>query len=110
MNKTILTAFIILASSLVYAGDLCDVLDCEGFADALIAEDSRGWFFNRYDKGSAKLDSVWESRSGMKTEVKIDYTYNGGRRGWAELRFYDDEFQCIRYHDFPNTCRSYIGP
>lgn len=109
MNRTILAAFIILASSLVHAGNLCDeALDCEGFADAFITEDSRGWFFNRYDRGSARLDRVWESRSGMKTEVRIDYTYNGGRHGWAEFRFYDDEFQCVRYHDFPDTCRSHM--
>lgn len=99
-----LTAMLAVAN----AGNLCDQYDCVGHADSIITEDSRSWFFNRYDRGSAKLNNVWESPSGLKTKVKIDYTYNGGRYGWAELQYYDGEFQCIRYHDFPDDCRS--GP
>ena len=107
MGKIISAFFIISVSSVVHAGNLCDEFDCVGHADAIISDDSRSWFINSYDRGSAKLSNVWESRSGMKTKVKIDYTYNGGRYGWAELQYYDGEFQCIRYHDFPGDCRSH---
>lgn len=101
-------AFSIINISNAYSRNLCDDYDCVGYADSIIAEDSRSWFINSYDRGSASLSSVWESPSKLTTKVKIDYTYNGGVYGWAELRFRDGEFQCIRYHDFPNDCRS--GP
>lgn len=92
------------------SANFCDRYDCVDFADSIISQDSRSWFMNRYDRGSARLDrsSVWESPSGMKVRYRVNYTYNGGRGGWAELELRDGEFQCIRYHDFPNDCRS--GP
>lgn len=84
----------------------CDKYDCEGTADRTISKDSRSWFFNNYDEGSARVRKVWESPSGMKAKITVDYTYNGGRRGWVEIEARDGEVYCLRYHDFQNECRT----
>ncbi|MGX3066501.1 hypothetical protein [Ursidibacter arcticus] len=110
-KKALFIAFSLMGiSPLTLAENFCSKYDCERFADQIIEDDSRSWFFNRYDRGSAELvrNSVWESPSGLKTKYRVNYTYNGGIRGWAELELRDGEFYCIRYHDFPNDCRT--GP
>ncbi|MDO4698529.1 MAG: hypothetical protein Q4A60_07645 [Pasteurellaceae bacterium] len=110
MNKKALLITMMLSSIPTFASakNTCDKYDCQGLAESIIREDSRSWFFNRYDKGSAKLvkSSVWESPSGLKMKFRVNYTYNNGSKGWAELELRDGEFYCIRYHDFPNTCRT----
>lgn len=110
-NKTLLIASALMAvSTFASAKNFCDKYDCEGLADDIITQDSRSWFINSYDRGSAQLikKSVWQSPSGLKVKYKVNYTYNGGRSGWAELEVRDGEFYCIRFHDFPNDCRT--GP
>lgn len=107
---------LLLSSSFLFSttawaeSNFCQKYDCTGFAENIIRQDSRSWFFNRYDYNSATLDksSIWQSPSGIKVTYKVNYTYNGGRSGWAELTFNDGEFVCIRYWDFPSDCRS--GP
>jgi hypothetical protein len=91
----------------VNAAGFCNRHDCEGGADATIAADATGWFMNRYDKGSATVREVWESDSGFKVILTVDYTYNGGRRGWAKIELHDGAVYCITFHDFPNECRTH---
>lgn len=111
MRKLVLFTLALMPfSTTLSAKNFCDKYDCEGLAEDIIAQDSRSWFINRYDHGSVEVieKSVWESPSGLKVKYKVNYTYNGGRSGWAELQLKDGEFYCIRYHDFPNDCRT--GP
>jgi hypothetical protein len=107
LNFMVATGLLVIFSiTNAYAG-FCDKYDCEGTADRTISDDSESWFFNRYDKGSAKVRSVWESPSGMIVKITVDYTYNGGRKGWVEIEGHDGIVYCLRYHDFPNECRTH---
>jgi hypothetical protein len=95
-----------ILSNNVYAG-FCNKYTCERNADEFISNDASSWFFNRYDRGSAKVRDVWESPSGMKVILTVDYTYNGGRNGWVEMEIHDGVLYCLRYHDFQNECRTH---
>ena len=98
--------FFLLLISVIYShAHICDRVNCERIADRLITEDSKSWVWNRYDRGSVELVTTYGRRNGNEG-FKVNYTYNGGVRGWAKIfltRFGD--FVCIVYHDFPNTCR-----
>jgi hypothetical protein len=89
-----------------YAG-LCDRYACEKSADEIISRDARGWLMNRYDQGSARVRDVLESSSGRRATLTVDYTYNGGMKGWVEIELDDGAAKCLRYHDFQHTCRNY---
>lgn len=107
MKKVFLSLFLIL--SLVISpnsfANFCNRYDCSRIADLIIANDSRSWFLNRYDYGSAEVVDSWETKSQRKARVKVYYTYNNGSSGWAELYFDNGQFDCIRYWDFPDSCR-----
>lgn len=74
--------------------------------DTILAEDARGWFLNRYDYGSVSNVTVLDNgkRSGVQ-RIRADYTYNGGQYGWVVLEAREGQEMCLRYWDFPNTCR-----
>ena len=99
-----ITGILVTLSSDANAG-LCERYACRETADNVIGLDAKSWFLNRYDNGSAKIREVWESPSGIKATLTVDYTYNGGTRGWVEMEIRDGEVYCLRYHDFKNTCR-----
>ena len=65
-------------------------------ADA-IGQDSQSWSFNRYDVGS--LTNVRIDNASGITQVRGDYTYNGGRRGWISGRLANGKVGCVVYHD-----------
>jgi hypothetical protein len=103
----IITFWILFFSSTSAMAGFCDRYDCVAQAESIIGEDSSSWFMNRFDRGSVRFNKItFEAPSGLKVRFKVDYTYNGGREGWAEIEVIDGEFSCIRYHDFPNDCRS----
>lgn len=104
MKKYLIAAAVAFLPTLAQA-DFCDRYDCNGSADRWIRDDARSWFMNRYDRGSARVVDVWESPSGIDVELTVDYTYNGGRRGWVEIQVFDGRIRCLRYHDFQDTCR-----
>jgi len=105
-NFIISVSFLLLTStSYLSASGFCSEHDCVAAADGIITEDSRSWFWNSYDRGSAKMNRVIFD-NGTKVKFKVNYTYNHGSSGWAILEVYEGEFSCIRYHDFPNECRS----
>jgi len=103
--KIVCATLLMVISTAVSASDICRKYDCEEFANRLISYDARSWFFNRYDYNSAEVVRSWSSSS-YKDKVLVDYTYNNGRSGWAELVFHEGEFHCVRYHDFANECRT----
>jgi len=75
-------------------------------AEVVIGHDARSWFMNRFDHGSVYFDEVvMESGDGSSGTFRVRYSYNGGLPGWAELEIRNNSFNCIRYHDFPSTCR-----
>lgn len=105
MKKLFATGLLAILPSIASAEGFCDRYDCQGTADKIIYEDARSWFMNRYDRGSATVRDVWESTSGLDVTLTVDYTYNGGSRGWVEIETYDGRVKCLRFHDFANTCR-----
>ena len=57
---------------------------CTSLADEAIAYDSQREFFNRYDQGSAFFNKMSENSEWNKSFF-VDYTYNNGHYGWAEI-------------------------
>lgn len=106
-RKLLFSMIVVVCSSIASAKNFCDEYDCRGLAEAIITADSRSWFFNRYDYGSTELvrSSIRESGYGNVT-YRVNYSYNNGSPGWAELKIVDGDFFCIRYHDFQNQCRT----
>jgi TPR repeat protein len=78
--------------------------DYRELLDKAVADDSEGWNFNRYDRGSMRSISVL-SRDPVKTIIRGSYTYNGGQAGWVEATLINDRLSCLRYWDISNTCR-----
>lgn len=72
-----------------------------------VAGDSTHWSFNSYDYGSLSFDKVKLRHPNNSIAVaRADYTYNHGRKGWVEGRFYSDgSLECITFHDKADTCR-----
>jgi hypothetical protein len=108
---------VIFSITNAYAG-LCDeyfsaeyYTSCEKGVDEIISKDARGWWVNRYDQGSARLrrddTRASFSSSGVNLTLTVDYTYNGGMKGWVEIEIVGGVVKCLRYHDFQNTCRSH---
>jgi len=94
-----------LLSSFSIASNFCSEYNCGQFADRIIAQDSNSWSWNRYDRGSAVYNGDYRTLTNGKA-FKVNYTYNNGRSGWALIKLtrYND-FNCIVFHDYPNTCR-----
>jgi len=78
--------------------------DLDVLMDRVITTDSRGWWINRYDRGSVRNTRVIATgpRSGI---VVSDYTYNNGVAGWVRAHVVNGEFRCVEYHDFAGSCR-----
>ncbi len=72
--------------------------------DRIILTDSRGWMFNRYDRGSVRNTRV-AATNGRDAVVESNYTYNGGMVGWVRAYVLGDRLACVEYHDFPGRCR-----
>jgi hypothetical protein len=72
--------------------------------DRVILTDSRGWMFNRYDRGSVRNTRV-AATNGRDAVVESNYTYNGGTLGWVRAYIRGDRLACVEYHDFPGSCR-----
>lgn len=72
--------------------------------DRVILTDSRGWMFNRYDRGSVRNTRV-AATNGRDAMVESSYTYNGGVSGWVRAFIIGDRLACVEYHDFPGRCR-----
>ncbi len=72
--------------------------------DRVILTDSRGWMFNRYDRGSVRNTRV-AATNGRDAIVQSDYSYNGGMSGWVRAFIIGDRLACVEYHDFPGRCR-----
>lgn len=109
LNKSLLiSAVLISSSSYTIAKNICDDIPCERLAEEIIDMDSRSWFFNRYDRGSTELVRNSVRQNGSNVTYRVNYSYNRGSPGWAEIKIVDGEFFCIRYHDFQNECRT--GP
>ncbi len=77
--------------------------------DDLIAEESRAWMMNQYQKGSVTNDQVKRDAQGRPSEVDANYGYLGmGRpyKGAVRVTFRDGAPECLYFSDFPTTCRA----
>jgi hypothetical protein len=78
----------------------------ESVIDQIVSIDSRGWMFNSYAPGSASNAKVTlHDRSGANYSIVATYRYSTGNTGWVEARFSNGVISCVRYHNFPATCR-----
>ena len=101
--KKLLSVLIVLTISA--SAHICGSINCERLADRLISQDSKSWVLNRYDRGSAEKVDTYARKNGNEG-FKVNYTYNGGSRGWAKILVTrHGDFVCIVYHDYPNSCR-----
>ena len=78
--------------------------------NTIISADSQTWSMNRFTRGSVydlKIASL--SLDGRSMTVRGNYLYGfmspGRSVGWLELKITDGKANCLRYHDFSNTCR-----
>lgn len=78
------------------------------WVDSIITQDSRGWYFFRYDYGSVN-DVSTERRSQNEYVVNAHYTYNSGQRGWAKIVVINNRFNCIEFWN-EGVCRGLREP
>jgi hypothetical protein len=63
-----------------------------------IEQDSQSWALDQYDRGSLTNVRVLENDGGMPV-VRGYYTYNGGWRGWVQVRIASGQVDGILYHN-----------
>ncbi len=74
--------------------------------DAVIRQDSQGWWLNSYDRGSVhNVRITYASPDGRGYAARATYTFNDGASGWVEMVVRDDALICLRYWD-DGSCRS----
>jgi hypothetical protein len=79
--------------------------------DNIVARDSLGWVTNRYDPDSmSNVTVLARSPDGAPLRLRGNYTYNNGFSGWVEAEFADGKLNCLRFHDFADTCRPLRQP
>lgn len=83
--------------------------------DAIVTEDSRRWFSNRYIKGSMRnLEIRSVANNGQDFVMVGHYTYNGsllqGADGWVAAKVAGGKVQCLEFHDAPGKCRPLNQP
>ena len=89
--------------------DLSKPADHARLIDDLIVENSKGWAFNRYIKGSVGNVSV-RSRDAQGRPQRISANYRFSQMGQAvggsvELAFQKGLPKCLFFFDAPSTCR-----
>jgi hypothetical protein len=73
--------------------------------DRLVAQDSKSWAANQYNRGSMRNVTVVRSSDGKSRIIKGDYTFNNREQGWVEARFVGNRLSCLHYWD-RSDCRS----
>lgn len=76
--------------------------------DDLIAENSRGWMMNVYQRGSVSNIRVDKNGAGLPSVVRASYAFSSmGQRasGQVLLKFQNDIPACLYFSDAPQTCR-----
>ena len=77
--------------------------------DALIAENSRGWMFNRYMRGSVSNVSVTRKDSaGRPLSINARYRFNqmgNPSSGSVRVEYREGRPACLYFFDAPSTCR-----
>lgn len=108
MKKAIFAGVIVAAfASSVQAQNQGSGPSAESMVDRIVATDSRGWAMNRYVPGSVSNASVTrQGNSIWNYSIVANFRYVGGGTGWVEARFVDGVISCVRYHNFPGTCRA----
>ena len=81
--------------------------DVTKMVDTVLIEDSHSWIMHHYDQHSAKNVKVTKAdAAGKPAIVRADFTYNQGERGWVELHYKGAKLSCLKFFDFPETCRA----
>lgn len=74
---------------------------------ALIDEASN-WRWNTYEQGTIRRIELYNSPDETETVAKFIYDYRGmftSNTGWAEISIRSGQLNCVRFHDFPDSCR-----
>jgi len=82
--------------------------DIKSKVNGWITRASRSWFINRLDPGSIrnirlKRGNFYQGRA----VVYAQYTQNNGTTAAVDIELQDGKPRCMRYGDFPMSCRPY---
>ena len=106
----ILVAALLLTPSTILAQDLSGQRsDLDAALYNIVLQDSRGWLWWRFDKGSVRNARIESQDATGVTQIYGEYTYNRGRKGWVRVRLKDETVECIRFWN-EGSCRPFRRP
>lgn len=83
--------------------------DLDTALDNIVSEDSRGWLFWRFDRGSVRNARIESHDASGITRIYGEYTFNRGQKGWVRVNLRDEKVECIRFWN-EGSCRPFKRP